>query len=276
MKNSQNGVEISPWDSKIEYKLREQSEWDAIASAVREKDNVRLDSLLIKRAIDYSNLKFDGKRVLDVGCGRGREAEEISKAGGYVVGLDISTGQLEAFRRYSLSIFEKDCHFVLGDGERLPFPDDSFDLSFIFSSLHHLTDPYRCISEMIRVTKESIIIVDSMNPFITRVLTKIGLFIEEDIGTNPNRLDEEHLKDILEDLELDYKILPWFYYAPHTVHFIVNKYEGFYKIVSRILSSFNIIVSRFDLLGGIFGNYGIIVIYKHQYEQKKTIPGGWS
>ena len=67
-----------------------------------------------------------GARLLDIGCGLGREAFPLSDSGYDVVGIDISqeviaqVRQLSAERGY-------DIPFIACDGKKLPFPDDSFD-----------------------------------------------------------------------------------------------------------------------------------------------------
>ena len=67
-----------------------------------------------------------GARLMDIGCGLGREAFALSDLGYEVVGIDISkeviaqVRQLSAERGY-------DIPFVAYDGRELPFPDDSFN-----------------------------------------------------------------------------------------------------------------------------------------------------
>lgn len=39
------------------------------------------------------------------------------------------------------------------DAHNLPYPDNSFDSSFAIDALHHLANPFLCISEMLRVIK---------------------------------------------------------------------------------------------------------------------------
>ena len=42
---------------------------------------------------------------------------------------------------------------VLGVGQTLPFIDDAFDAVFSFAVLEHVTDPFRCAAELVRVLK---------------------------------------------------------------------------------------------------------------------------
>lgn len=69
----------------------------------------------------------DGRRILDVGCGRGGTAtvlDQFFKPRG-VVGLDLSGRALAASRRHRLSSRSA---FIQGDAENLPFPNASMDV----------------------------------------------------------------------------------------------------------------------------------------------------
>lgn len=67
-----------------------------------------------------------GARLLDIGCGLGREAFPLSDSGFDVVGIDISQEVISQVKRLAE---EKgyDIPFVAYNGKKLPFPDDSFD-----------------------------------------------------------------------------------------------------------------------------------------------------
>lgn len=73
-----------------------------------------------------------GSRILDVGCGLGREAFVLSDLGYDVVGIDISkevisqVRQLSHDKGYDISFFEY-------DGENLEFPAESFDVILIWA-----------------------------------------------------------------------------------------------------------------------------------------------
>jgi len=70
-----------------------------------------------------------GKRILDFGCGHGIFSIAPARHGAQVVGVDISPRSLAfARRRSSREQVSGRTQFCVGDCERLPFPDDTFDL----------------------------------------------------------------------------------------------------------------------------------------------------
>jgi SAM-dependent methyltransferase len=72
-----------------------------------------------------------GRRVLDLGCGKGRFARILSARGARVVGLDISAAMLAAAREAGL-----DC--VRGSARRLPFRSGSFDAAIAVEVFEHM------------------------------------------------------------------------------------------------------------------------------------------
>jgi SAM-dependent methyltransferase len=72
-------------------------------------------------------------RVLDGGCGPGRDCADFRESGVAVVGLDLSMGLLTAARTHSPG-----ARFVNADLRALPFHDGSFDGVWLCSSLVHL------------------------------------------------------------------------------------------------------------------------------------------
>jgi SAM-dependent methyltransferase len=95
---------------------------------------------------------FQGKRVLDAGCGTGRHAQFAAKYGASeVVALDLSAA-VEAARD-NLAHYEN-VHVVQGDLLRPPFrtPDEGggFDLIYSIGVLHHLPDPQEGFRSLVR------------------------------------------------------------------------------------------------------------------------------
>jgi ubiquinone/menaquinone biosynthesis C-methylase UbiE len=99
----------------------------------------------------FSKLLSDSAKVLDAGCGPGRDADLLSKQGFKVTGLDLSEGLLKVARRKFPAI-----DFVQGNFLHLPFEDSSFDGIWSNTSLLHLEtvdDVKKALSEMHRVLR---------------------------------------------------------------------------------------------------------------------------
>jgi SAM-dependent methyltransferase len=86
-----------------------------------------------------------GDRVLDVGCGGGHFLARAAAAGVRGVGLDLADLALRRARARGLP------DLVVGQGERLPFPDASFERVACLGNLEHFLDPAQGAGELRRV-----------------------------------------------------------------------------------------------------------------------------
>ncbi len=95
--------------------------------------------------------------VLDVGAGTGRACEFLAvKAPSLrVVGLEPVAALLDASRSRDVA------SFVQGSGDRLPFPDRSFDAVCAMAVMHHVPEPAKVIREMMRVARRLVVISDA-------------------------------------------------------------------------------------------------------------------
>ncbi len=94
--------------------------------------------------------KTRGKRVLEIGCGCGSEAERFARAGASYTAVDLTNAAVSITqRRFQLGGLQG--RFAQGDAENLPFDDGSFDLVYSHGVLHHTPDTPRAIREVHRV-----------------------------------------------------------------------------------------------------------------------------
>jgi ubiquinone/menaquinone biosynthesis C-methylase UbiE len=103
-------------------------------------------------------LRLDqAQTILDVGCGMGhwgRALAPILSRHAQVIGVDREPIWLEeAKTRTAAGNLHDRFRFQLGLAERLPFPDDSFDLVTCQTVLIHTRDPKAVLVEMMRVAR---------------------------------------------------------------------------------------------------------------------------
>lgn len=93
-------------------------------------------------------LSWQGRSLLEVGCGDGRLLAWAAREGALPVGLDPGLAQLGRAR-----IAVAGLPLVAGRGEALPFVAGCFDLVLFFNSLHHipLAAQWQAMAEAARV-----------------------------------------------------------------------------------------------------------------------------
>jgi demethylmenaquinone methyltransferase/2-methoxy-6-polyprenyl-1,4-benzoquinol methylase len=121
-------------------------------------------------------------RVLDVGCGTGFATAALARESDDVHGVDQSPHQLaRAFEKFGR---RGPVRFSLGDAERLPFADDSFDVVWSSGSIEYWPAPVETLRELRRVAAPGgqVLVVgpDSPDgPIRRRIAGAIMLFYDE-------------------------------------------------------------------------------------------------
>ncbi|HDJ89211.1 MAG TPA: methyltransferase domain-containing protein [Thermoprotei archaeon] len=108
-------------------------------------------SKISKIIIDLANPSMSDY-ILDVACGTGILSIPIAMKAGWVVGLDISRGQLHRLKHKANLL---NISLIQGDAERLPFRDDVFNISISSGALSEIINKNVVIGEMYRVLRKN-------------------------------------------------------------------------------------------------------------------------
>jgi len=99
--------------------------------------------------------RFDGKRVLEIGCGRGVGTEIIFQRFGAheVHAFDLDPDMIDQARRALSHYPPHRLTLYTGDATAVKEPDASFDAVFDFGIIHHIPNWQDAVSEVARVLR---------------------------------------------------------------------------------------------------------------------------
>jgi ubiquinone/menaquinone biosynthesis C-methylase UbiE len=93
-----------------------------------------------------------GRKILEVGVGAGTDHLQWARAGCECHGVDLTDAGI-ATTRARLALYGLSSNLQRVDAERLPFPDETFDLVYSWGVIHHSEDPKAIAGEIRRVLK---------------------------------------------------------------------------------------------------------------------------
>ncbi len=140
------------------YKEKSKQTFDNEANVYASSSNGQHAKKLYANVIE-SVKKFNCLKVLDVGCGTGTILSELSKDDRLILaGVDLSEKMLNIAKK----TLNNKVELKIGDSEKLPWKDDTFDAVICTDSFHHYPEPEKVLREMARVltAKGNLIIGD--------------------------------------------------------------------------------------------------------------------
>lgn len=130
-------------------------------------------------------VKLEGSSLgLEIGCGSGFQSALLSNLAKKLIVTDMPSFDLrthspgigaagELFARMDI----RNVKLVSCSGERLPFPDDTFDLVFSMAVLEHIDDKALALREMFRVSKPGGMVIFCVPTYIASLCAFPHLFL---------------------------------------------------------------------------------------------------
>jgi ubiquinone/menaquinone biosynthesis C-methylase UbiE len=198
-------------------------------------------------------------RVLDLGCGTGRQCVRMAEKGYRIVGVDISEEMVRVAKKNIESLgIDENADFVLADAEHLPLVDESFDACIAVGTLHHVPKPDSVVLEASRkIVKGGGFFFhdphDSPVRFIFDFLMRVWKLYDEH-GSNDPLMKERNMRLWLSAACIDCTIRMSVYVPPHFFNFFSSSTnQAILRTTDRIINKIPI-VKRF---GGILVTEGV-------------------
>jgi len=114
----------------------------------------------VSKILDFSSNK-DKSACLELCCGIGWLAMEISRRGADVIGIDLSPKAIEIAKRYreKAGVVPGSAEFRVADLNRVVLPSSTYDLVYAWDGLHHVLEIERLVHEVWKALKPGGIIV---------------------------------------------------------------------------------------------------------------------
>jgi len=114
-------------------------------------ENYRFEKLhYLPRLVDFQ--AWNGKKILEVGCGVGIDLARFARGGARVTGIDLADKSIELAKK-NFSYQSLSGEIKKGNGEKLDFPENIFDCVYAHGVIQYTANDQALIKEMIRVLK---------------------------------------------------------------------------------------------------------------------------
>ncbi len=180
-----------------------------------------------EKLIKYLSMKYDLKKnskILEMGCGRGEFLNEFTKLGMSGFGIDLSDYAQKFCENAEIKIADM-------TKEKIPFPDNSFDVVFSKSFIEHFYYPEEIFKEAYRVLKPSGILI-SLTPEWKYIYKS---FYDDYTHRTPftkKSLEDIHAVSGFKNIEVDsFKQLPILWSKNFFIKYFFSFFSGFTRIV---------------------------------------------
>lgn len=129
---------------------------------------MEIDTLKVEQETLLSIIKPEGKKILEIGCGTGRQALFLAKNADTYIGVDPNQDSIDTAKNNVTQELQSILRFEVGYGEKLNYQDNSYDTVIMILSFHEMPIKNQGIvlKEISRVLKKhgQLVIADPTEP----------------------------------------------------------------------------------------------------------------
>ena len=125
------------------------------------------------RKFILARAKLTKGRILEIGTGQGHTAIALAKKGLKLISIDLDKKAQDAARtKLKAMKLDKLVALKIMNAEKLRYKDNTFESVVSVNFIHHAEKPIRCLKEMVRVTRNKLVIAD-LNKKGYRIMQKV-------------------------------------------------------------------------------------------------------
>jgi ubiquinone/menaquinone biosynthesis C-methylase UbiE len=184
----------------------------------RQLDEYRYNKLnYLPRLVDFP--AYQGKKLLEIGCGTGIDLVRFSKARAEVTGVDLSQTAIDLARQNILQN-GLNADLCVMNGEALQFPDNRFDVVYAHGVIQYTANAGRLVSEIYRVLKpggQAIMMVYNRNSWLNFMRKVTTIPLEHEDAPVLRKFSKNEFKELLKPFR-SYQIVPERFPAKTKLH----------------------------------------------------------
>lgn len=174
---------------------------------------MRREKKCVAKALRYCEIEKNDI-VIDLPCGTGILADELTAAGDVVIAADISMAMMEIAREHYVTNRFKG--FMNTDITRIPLRTGSIACAVVIGLMHRVPSEIKsaALKELSRITRRYIIVSFSVDSFLQQIKKRMlrRLFCEEIVAPSPEKLSEINASVASCDMQVDgvFRPVPFF------------------------------------------------------------------
>jgi 2-polyprenyl-3-methyl-5-hydroxy-6-metoxy-1,4-benzoquinol methylase len=171
-------------------------------------DEYRFDKLrYLPNLVDFGG--YQGKSVLEVGCGAGIDLVRFAQGGARVAGIDLAEVSIDLAKK-NFSQRGLSANLEVMNGESLEFEEDRFDVVYAHGVLQYTAHAEKMVSEIVRVLRpggDAITMVYNRNSWLNALSKVMKVGLEHEDAPVLKRYSISEFKQLLSPFE-EFTIVP--------------------------------------------------------------------